>query len=184
VSTTDLSRFDNSDFNPGRPISRILWFIVLHLFFTNPLFPFMAPKRLLLKLFGAKVGKGLIIKPRVNIKYPWNLTIGDHVWIGEEVWIDNLVHVVIGDNVCLSQRCTLICGNHDYKRATFDLITGTIVIEAGAWIGAGALVGPGVKMGSHAILSIGSVTTTDIEPYAIYRGNPAVRVRDRVINER
>ena len=56
-----------------------------------------------MRLFGASVGKGVIINPRVNIKYPWKLVIGSNVWIGEKVWIDNLADVTIGDNVCLSQ---------------------------------------------------------------------------------
>ena len=156
----------------------------MHLFFTNPLFPFIAPKRFLLKLFGASIGTGLDIKPKVNIKYPWKLTIGDYVWIGEGAWIDNLAHVTIGSHVCLSQRCTLICGNHDYKRPTFDLITGSIRIDDGAWVGAGAMLGPGVHIATHAILGLGSTATTDLEPYSIYRGNPAVKVRDRVMTER
>ncbi|MDZ7624210.1 MAG: hypothetical protein U5J96_07185 [Ignavibacteriaceae bacterium] len=81
-----------------------------------------------LRFFGAKVGKGVIIKPCVNIKYPWFLEIGDNVWIGEEVWIDNLGKVKIGNNVCLSQGALLLCGNHNYKKETFDLIVGDITL--------------------------------------------------------
>lgn len=83
----------------------------------------------LLRLFGARMGKGVVIKPSVNIKYPWNLSIGDYSWIGENVWIDNLTHVAIGSNVCISQGAMLLCGNHDYKRPTFDLMVKPIVIE-------------------------------------------------------
>lgn len=144
----------------------------------------MAPKRFLLRLFGARVGKGLVIKPSVSIKYPWKLTIGNHVWLGEKVWIDCLDEVYIGDHVCLSQGAMLECGNHDYSKTSFDLITRPIRIEEGAWIGAKSMLGPGVHVGSHTVLSAGSVATTDLEPYQIYRGNPAVQVRKRVISER
>jgi len=144
----------------------------------------MGPKRFLLRLFGAKVGKGLIIKPRVNIKYPWRLTIGNHVWIGESVWIDCLDEVTLADHVCLSQGAMLECGNHDYSRPSFDLITAPIHIEAGAWIGAKSFVGPGVRVGNHAVLAAGSVATSDLEAGFIYRGNPAIQVRQRVIEAR
>ncbi len=144
----------------------------------------MRPKRLLLRLFGATVGKGLIIKPNVNIKYPWRLTIGDHVWLGEEVWIDSLDEVFIGDHVCISQGAMLECGNHDYSRPGFDLMTQAIRVERGTWIGAKSFVGPGVTIGEHAVLSVASVTTTDLDANYIYRGNPAVKVRERHIHER
>ena len=72
-------------------------------------------KAIILRVFGAKVGKGLVIRTHVRIKQPWRLSIGDHVWIGESVWIDNLVQVAIASNVCLSQGAFLLTGNHDYK---------------------------------------------------------------------
>lgn len=132
-----------------------------------------------MRLFGAKVGKGVVIKPSVNIKSPWRLVIGDHAWIGEFVWIDNLVNVQIGNNCCLSQGAFLLTGNHDYKKTSFDLITGSIVLENGVWIGAKAVVCPGVTCHSHAVLTVGSVATDDLDANGIYQGNPAVKVRER-----
>jgi len=146
----------------------------------NRFFPFMGPKRFLLRIFGTKVGKGLIIKPKVNIKYPWNLEIGDHVWIGEEVWIDNLDKVSIGDHSCLSQGALILCGNHNYKKHTFDLITLPIYIKEGVWICARSTVVQGITCGSHSILGVGSVATSDMEAYSIYHGVPAVKVKDRL----
>ena len=138
-------------------------------------------KKWLLRKFGAKIGKGVFIKPSVNIKYPWNLTIGDDTWIGEGVWIDNLGKVSIGSNVCISQDSMLMCGNHNYKKSTFNLMVGEITIEDGVWVGAKCLVCPGVTLHSHAILAVGSVASTDLETYSIYRGNPAVKIKDRII---
>ena len=184
MKQTDLSKYDNSWYKPGRcGVVRGLWYVVNAWFFKCSWNAFSGLKVGLLRLFGAKVGKGVNIKPHVNIKYPWNLTIGDYSWIGEEVWIDNLVPVTIGKNACISQGALLLCGNHNYKSPAFDLITGEIHIEDGAWIGAKAVVCPGVTVGSHAVLAVGSVASSDLEPYTVYRGNPAASVRKREINE-
>ena len=178
---TDLSKFNNKWFDPGANfLVRALWY------FTNwALFISYCPINFLkifaLKLFGAKVGRGVVIKPSVNIKYPWKLEIGNNVWIGEKVWIDNLVKVKIGDSACISQGAMLLTGNHNYKKTTFDLTTGEIILEEGVWIGAQSVVCPGVTCRSHAILSVGSVATSNLEAYSIYQGNPAVKIRDRVI---
>lgn len=180
---TRLDLYNNSWYNPGgNPISRLAWYFVNALVFNSALLPFSALKVTLLRLFGAKVGVGVVIKPAVNIKYPWKLTIGDHVWIGEEVWIDNLEQVTIGSHACLSQGAMLLCGSHNYKEVRFGLITKPIVIENGAWVGAKALVAPGVTCKSHSVLSAYSVATSDLEAYTIYQGNPAIAKRERKIS--
>lgn len=178
---TDLSRFSNDWYRPGPAIKRALWYLCNVLFMTNRLFPFSGAKVLLLKTFGAKIGSGVVIKPAVNIKYPWKLEVGDHSWIGEGVWIDNLAMVRIGAHCCLSQGAMLLCGNHHFGKATFDLMVGDITLENGVWIGARALVGPGVTAKSHAVLAVQSVASADLEAYTINRGNPAVQVKSRSI---
>ena len=184
MTTINLSNYDNSWYKPGGGTAkRILWYFTNVLFFINSLNPSSGIKVRLLRLFGAKIGKGVVIKPGVNIKYPWNLSIGDYSWIGENVWIDNLVHVTIGSNVCISQGAMLLCGNHDYKRPTFDLMVKPIVIEDGAWVGAQSTVCPGVTMHSHSVLAVGSIVSKDLVPFSIYRGNPAVKIAERVIFE-
>jgi putative colanic acid biosynthesis acetyltransferase WcaF len=160
----------------------MLWYFVNALFLINPLNPVSSLKIWLLRKFGAKVGRGVTVKPNVNIKYPWLLKVGDHVWIGEGVWIDNLTSVTIGDHVCLSQGALLLTGNHNYKKNTFDLITGPITLEDGVWIGAKSVVCPGVRCSSHSVLAVGSVAAKDLKPYFIYQGNPAAPVRERIIN--
>ncbi len=176
---TDLSRYDNSWYQPGVAIKRTLWLVVNALFFNNGLALFNGLKIRLLKAFGANVGVGVVIKPSVSIKYPWFLSIGKHVWIGENVWIDNLTEVTIGNNVCLSQGVMLLTGNHNYSKSTFDLMVGKIILEDGVWLGAQSVVCPGVTCGSHSVLSVGSVATKDLEAYGIYQGNPAMKVRER-----
>jgi len=183
ANSTTLSKYNNDWYKPGAgAVKRILWYIINSLFFINPLFPVSAVKTSLLRIFGARIGKGVVIKPSVNIKYPWYLTIADYVWIGEDVWIDNLTHVTIGSNITLSQGAMLLTGSHDYKKPTFDLIIGSITLEEGAWIGAKAIVCPGVTCGSHSVLAAGSIATSDLKPYTIYQGNPAVAKRERHIS--
>jgi putative colanic acid biosynthesis acetyltransferase WcaF len=178
---TDLSKFSNNWYKPGAGIvKRALWYWVNLVFFKSA-FPFYGVKKALLKLFGAKVGTGFVIKPFVNIKYPWNLIIENNVWIGEEVWIDNLALVTLKSNSCVSQGALLLCGNHNYKKTTFDLIVGEIILEEGAWAGAKSIVCGGVTVGSHSVLTAGSTATQSIEEYFIYQGNPAVKVKPRLI---
>ncbi len=179
--TTDLSTFNNYWYKPGGTLfKRTMWYIISKFYFKSS-FPFYGFKRFLLRLFGAKIGKGLIIKPHVSIKYPWKLVIGDHVWIGENVWIDNLAPVTIKSHACISQGAMLLCGNHNYKRTTFDLMVGSITIEEGAWAGAQTVICPGVRMGSHSLLTVGSVATNSLEEFWIYQGNPAQKLKKRVI---
>ena len=179
--SVDLSTFSNPSFFHGKSkLIRFIWMFVSRLFF-NTWVPFPSTfKAFILRLFGATVGKGLVIRTFVRIKQPWRLSIGDNVWIGESVWIDNLVHVSIGSNVCLSQGVFLLTGNHNYKSTSFDLITGEIYLEAGVWIGANAIVCPGVTCQMHSMLSVGSVATKNLEASSIYQGNPAIFKKNRI----
>ncbi|TXD81379.1 colanic acid biosynthesis acetyltransferase WcaF [Subsaximicrobium wynnwilliamsii] len=127
----DLSKYNNSWYHPGSKLKLGLWYITNILFFRSSLVPFSSFKGSLLKLFGAKIGNKVVIKPRVNIKYPWFLEIGENTWVGEDVWIDNVAKVTIGKNVCLSQGAMILCGSHDYTKTSFDLMIAPITLEDG-----------------------------------------------------
>jgi putative colanic acid biosynthesis acetyltransferase WcaF len=183
MKQTDLFVYNNFPYHPGaNAFKRVLWYYINALVFKTNLLPFYAPKNLLLRLFGAKIGKEVEIKPCVNIKYPWRLIIGNEVWIGENVWIDCLVPITIGNNVCISQGAVILTGSHNYKKPSFDLITKEVVLEDGVWIGAFAIVNAGITAASHSVLTSGSVATKNLEAYSIYQGNPAVKIRDRIIS--
>lgn len=162
-------------------LTQVAWYVTNILFLKNPLVVFSSVKTALLKLFGAKLGKGVVIKPSVNIKFPWKLQVGDHSWIGENVWIDNLSDVIIGSNVTLSQGCLLLSGSHDHRKTTFDFTAAPITLEDGVWICAKAVVLGGTVCRSHSILTANSVSDKDLEPYTIYKGNPAMSIKTRKI---
>lgn len=180
MKKTDLSQFNNDWFSVERgKLTQLIWYIINFSLFKSYIFPFSSIKCTILRLFGAKIGKEVNIKPCVNIKYPWKLKIGDYTWVGEEAWIDNLDWVTIGANCCISQGALILSGNHDYKKPSFDLIVKPIILEDGAWVGAKSTVVQGVTLKSHSILAVNSVATSDLDAYAIYQGNPAVKIRER-----
>ena len=177
---TDLSAYHSRGFDRGAGVIKEgLWLVVSWLLFRLCPFSFSALKRMVLRGFGAKIGRGVVIKPQVKVTFPWKLEVGNYVWLGEECWLLNLEKISIESNVCVSQRAFLCTGSHNYKLATFDLITKPIMLRQGSWIGAGAWVGPGVNVGEESMLTANSVATGDLEPGGIYKGNPAILVRKR-----
>lgn len=180
----DLAAFNGQDFDKGAGfIKRAIWFFVNAFFVKASWNPFMGIKIFLLRCFGAKIGRGLVIKNNVIIKSPWNLTIGNSCWLGEGCWIDNLDKVNIGNNVCISQGAMLLTGNHDYTMCTMPYRNSPIVVKDGAWIGANAVVTAGVTVDENTVLTVGSVVTKNTEKNMIYQGNPAKVIRNRIIKQ-
>jgi putative colanic acid biosynthesis acetyltransferase WcaF len=180
---SDLSSYNNVSYKPGNFLLRFLWLFLSFIIFKHGLSLGSFWKISILRILGAKIGKDVVIKPNVHIKYPWFLSVGNNTWLGEKIWIDNLCMVTIGSNVCISQGAYLLTGNHDYKKSTFDLIVKEIKIEDGVWIGAKSIVCPGVICKTHAVLTAGSVATKNLEAYCIYQGNPAIKIKDRVLEK-
>ena len=164
----------------GRPfIVEAIWYLLKCALFLNPLPISSALKCSVLRCFGARIGKGVVIKPRVNIHFPWKLAIGDHAWIGEEVFVLNFEPVIIGAHCCISQRAFLCTGNHDYREPAMPYRNLPITIEDGAWVGAQAFVSPGVTIGSEAVIAAGSIVTRSQPPGAVCSGNPCTVIRNR-----
>ena len=174
----DLSRYDNSDFDRGAPSwKEALWMLVQGVFFKT-FVPWPSSLRVaLLRAFGACIGRGVVIRANVGVSFPWRLTLGAHVWIGEDVGILSLAEVTLASNVCISQRAYLCTGSHDHRREDFKLITRSITVRAGSWVAAGAFVGPGVEIGAGAVVAAGSVVTRSVPPNTLVRGNPAEVVK-------
>lgn len=183
----DLSSYRNP---PGHDkgaglVKRAVWHLVNAAFLLNPANPSSRLKAALIRLFGGRVGVGVVLKPGINVKHPWFLTVGDHTWIGEGAWLDNtFAPITLGSHVCVSQGAYLCTGNHDWSDPAFGLLERPLTVEDGAWIGARASVLPGARVASHAVVTGGSVLARPTEPYTVYAGNPAVPVRRRVVRPR
>ena len=174
----DLSRYDNSDFSRGASTwFEALWLLARGVFFQTFL-PWPSSLRVaLLRAFGARVGHGVVVRANVHISFPWRLTLGDHVWLGDDVGILSLAPVTIESHVCISQRAYLCTGSHDYRRPDFPLVVRPITVRTGSWIAAAAFIGPGVEIGAGAVVAAGSVVTTDVPANTLVRGNPASVVK-------
>lgn len=174
----DLAHYDVSDFDRGASrIKEALWFAARALFFQTP-WPWPSSWRVeLLRAFGARIGRGVVIRAGVNISFPWRLVLGDHVWLGEEVAILSLATVTIESSVCVSQRAFLCTGSHNFRGPKFDLLTKPITLRAGCWVAAQAFIGPGVEIGSGSVVSAGSVVMENVAPRLLVRGNPATVVK-------
>jgi putative colanic acid biosynthesis acetyltransferase WcaF len=180
----DLTSYDNSWYSPGRNrFVRALWYFAGAPLLRFPFLPSSSVRRFILRCFGANVGRGVVLKHSIRVKYPWHLSIGDFSWIGEDVWIDNLVDVRIGANVCISQGVYLCTGNHDWSDPAFGLVVRPIELEEDSWAGAHALICPGVTIGACGVAAAGSVVTKSVPAYEIHAGNPARFVNRRFLRK-
>lgn len=174
----DLSTFKHVIFrNSHLKFKYFCWLLISNIFFlTNIPYPNNF-KIAILRFFGAKVGLRCIIKPWVKIKFPWELELGNNVWIGEEAWIDNISKITLGNNVCISQGALLITGNHRYDLSDFPLESNPITVEDGVWICSKAIVTGGVILGNHAVLGIGTKTSKDLVSYKVYQSDGIIKNR-------
>lgn len=184
MNHVNLDQYEKDPKVRGRSILvDVLWNLFQWLFISS-FQPSSSLRIIFLRLFGARIGQGVVVKPFVRIKFPWKLQIGDHSWIGESVWIDNLDEVTIGNHCCLSQLAYICTGDHDWKSSRFDLRCSPVHIDDKAWLCSRSTVAPGVRVGEGAVLAIGSVATHDLEPWMVHSGNPAHPIRRREIENR
>jgi putative colanic acid biosynthesis acetyltransferase WcaF len=176
----DLSKPDNALLKRGRPlVIEAIWHFFGSPLVRSELLPFSQLKCWTLRLFGARIGRGVYIKPGVRVKFPWYLYVGDHTWLGERLWIDNLAQVTIGAHVCVSQDVYLCTGNHDWSDPHMKLFHKPIALKDGCWVAARSMVCPGVTVGECAVAVGGSVVATSIPDYEIHGGNPAAFLKHR-----
>ena len=158
ITGVDLARYAEPVIPGNRSFAwRVAWHLVSALLFQSALVLPSRWKAALLRAFGARTGKGFVIKPRVTIKYPWFLELGDHVWLGEGVWIDNHTTVALGSNVCISQGVYLFTGNHDWNDPRFRFFCQPITLADGVWVGAKAIICPGSRLARMSVVGAGVV---------------------------
>ena len=146
-----------------------IWFPIQHLIFKSSFFH-SSLRPLMLRFFGASIGRRVLIRRGVKVHFPWNLKIGDDCWIGEEVWFISHEKIEIGSNVCISQRSIICSGGHDYRSASLEYSHKPIEIKDGAWVCLDAKVLPGVTIGECSIVSAGEVARKSVPDYSMLVG--------------
>ena len=178
LPTRSLAARRGRTYDKGRGFAvQALWVAVSTLIFTQVWCPSRL-RRVILRLFGAQIGKDVLIRHRVTVQWPWKLSIGDHSWIGAGAELANLDDIVIGSDVCISQHVFLCTGSHDRTSETFDFDNGPIVIEDGAWLCARSTVLRGVTVGANSVIGATSLVYCDVPPESIVR--PAQSIVSRL----
>jgi putative colanic acid biosynthesis acetyltransferase WcaF len=178
--TQDLAHFCLPPGFRGRSaaVVQLWWLVQATLFACSPQFLY-GWRRWLLQIFGARIGRNVLIRPSVRITYPWKLSIGDNSWVGDFVELYTLGPIMIGQNAVVSQYVYLCTGSHDMGSPTFDISAEPIVVEDEAWLAAGVFVHPGVTIARGSVVSARSIVRYSTEPYGVYAGEPLRRLRDR-----
>ena len=156
-----------------------LWWFVQAIFFKLSPQVFYGWRRFLLRIFGAKIGKNVMIRPTAQITYPWKISIGDYSWIGDNVVLYSLGEIEIGSNTIISQRSYLCTGSHDYTKVDFPIYAKKITIEDGCWLATDVFVAPGITIKKGTIVGARSSVFKDMPENKVCVGNPAKFVRDR-----
>jgi len=159
-------------------IVQLWWLIQDTLFRWSPQFLY-GWRRFLLRLFGAKIGRGVLIRPTTRITYPWKINIGDYSWIGDDVVLYSLGNIEIGSHTVISQKSYLCTGSHDFTRPTFDIFARPIKIGTQVWIASDVFIAPGVMIGDGTVVGARSTVYNDLPAGKICYGNPAVVIKSR-----
>ncbi|MEG5065116.1 hormogonium polysaccharide biosynthesis acetyltransferase HpsU [Microcoleus sp. B3-A4] len=183
-SLVDLRRYDQSKFDRGKPSWVILlWWFVQAIAFPLTPHPFNSIRSALLRLFGAKIGRGAIIRPTARFTYPWKIAIGDYSWIGDDVVLYSLDRIAIGKHCVISQKSYLCTGTHDPQDPAFSLITAPVIVNNGVWIAADCFIGPGVEIGANALIGARSSVFKNMPAGFICTGTPCRPRCQREINQ-
>lgn len=178
-----LDLFDDSALDRGRPrYIEALWVLTRCFFFTTSLPWPNGIKRRLLRLFGAQVGAGVVIRPGVYVHFPWKLKIGNHCWVGDGCQLLNIAPITFEDHVALAHEVYLAAGGHDVRSATMAAKHAPIHVKTGSWIASRVFVGPGVTVHERTVVGAAAVVMRDVGPDVIVAGNPARVIGARVID--
>lgn len=182
MAELDLKNYKNRHSFSSK-VARALWNVVwLLLFRPTPdrgLGVFVWWRILLLRLFGAKIGKHCAVRSSTRIWQPWNLELGDWVAISEECDVYSADKITVGDRSTISRGAFLCCASHDITSPIMELTYAPITIGHDAWVAARAIVLPGVSIGDGAVVAAGAVVTKDVEPWIVVGGNPAEVIKKR-----
>jgi putative colanic acid biosynthesis acetyltransferase WcaF len=175
-----LDTYDQSWYSPGRSKGIILlWWLLQAVIFPLTPHAFHAPRRWLLRRFGATIGQGVVIRPTARFTYPWNVTIGDHSWIGDDVVFYSLAAIYLGQHCVVSQKSYLCTGSHNLQDPHFGLEVAPVVIGNGAWVATDCFIAPGVTVGANSVVGARSSVFKSLPPGQVCYGNPCRAVAPR-----
>jgi putative colanic acid biosynthesis acetyltransferase WcaF len=175
--------FTGASFSRQNRLCRMVWGLVFVLFFRFSPKPFHAWRAFLLRIFGAKVGRGVHVYPGVKIWAPWNLELADECGIGNGAILYSMGKIIIGRRAVISQGAHLVAGTHDYTKSGFPLVTRPINIGDHVWIAAEAFVHPGISIGEGCVIGARSVVTKDMPTWMVCAGHPCNPIKERIFSE-
>lgn len=171
----DLTTYDIANFERGKPSWLVmLWWLIQAIAFPLSLHNFNLWRCLWLRLFGAKIGKGVVIRPSARFLYPWKVEIGDYSWIGDDVVFYSVDNIIVGSHCVISQKSYLCTGSHDLSNSSFALITAPINIGNGTWVATDCFIAPGVNIGSNSVIGARSSVMKSIPSQQVAWGTPCV----------
>jgi putative colanic acid biosynthesis acetyltransferase WcaF len=179
VSGGDDNPYHRASFSLTQRMARFLWQVVFLLFYRTTPRPMHAWRVMLLRLFGAKMGPGCHFYPSGKVWAPWNLICEDCCTLADQAEIYNPSPVYLESHCIVSQQAYVCGATHDYNNPEFPMISYSMRLGAYSWICARASVSPGVNVGAGAVLGLGSVASNDLEPWTVYSGVPAMKVKTR-----
>lgn len=177
--TSPVDTYREASFSFSNRLARAAWGVCWLLFFRASPRPFHSWRRLVLRLWGAKIARGAHVYPSARIWAPWNLECGEEAGIGDRAIVYNQAKVRIGRRAVISQGTHLCTGTHDYSEAGMPLLALPIVIESQAWIAAECFVMPGIVIGEGAVIGARSVVTKDMPPWTVCAGHPCAAIKPR-----
>jgi len=178
MQNLELYRFPRG-FRGRNKMTVQLWWIVQATIFRHSPQAFYGWRRYLLRLFGANIGKKVLLRPTARITYPWKVDIGDNSWIGDEVTLYSLGEIIVGNNTVVSQRSYLCAGSHEYDKTDFPIYADPIHVGNGCWIASDVFIGPGVRVGDGTVVGARSSVFKSLEGNGVYMGSPAKFVKER-----
>jgi putative colanic acid biosynthesis acetyltransferase WcaF len=175
-----LDDWDHSGFDYGRPKFIVfLWFLCQDTLFRFSPLPCYGFRRMLLKVFGCKVGKHVLVHPRARLHFPWRIVIGDYSWIGDDAWLYSIAPIKIGEHTIISQKSFLCTSGHDYRDPRFKTTNDPITVGNGVWIAADVFVAPGVSIGDNAVIGSRSSVFHNMPAEMVCYGYPCRPVKPR-----
>lgn len=176
----DLSQYHQPGYEAGgSKVKMLVWWLVQAIAFPLTIHTAHGIRCWLLRLFGAKIGQHVVIRPTARFTYPWNIEIGDYTWIGDDAVLYSLAPIKIGRHCVISQKSYLCTGSHDISDPRFGLTTAEIVVENGAWIATDCFISPGVCIGANAVIGARSTVLQSMPSGQICIGTPCKAVKPR-----